>query len=265
MTADHIYTHGHHEAVLRSHRRRTVANSAAYIAPRFTPGARVLDVGCGPGTITAEIASLVAPGGDAIGIDAAATVINAAAADHIAPNLAFRAADVYDFSEFAGQFDVVHAHQVLQHLHDPVAALGQMRAACKPGGVVAARDSDYGAFTWWPGSDGLTRWLEIYSAVARRNGGEPDAGRRLLSWARAAGFTEIEPSASVWCYATPHERSWWAETWAERITASPLAERAIEIGAASADDLAACGDAWLHWAEQPDAWFAVLHGEIIAA
>ena len=56
MAPDERYTHGHHESVLRSHNWRTIANSAAYLAPQLVGGSRVLDVGCGPGTITAEMA-----------------------------------------------------------------------------------------------------------------------------------------------------------------------------------------------------------------
>src|SRR5262249_56263311 len=74
------YTHGHHESVLRSHRWRTVDNSAAYLASRLTPGTSVLDLGCGPGTITADIGRRVAPG-RVLGIDASAGVIQDARRD----------------------------------------------------------------------------------------------------------------------------------------------------------------------------------------
>ena len=60
------YLHGHHDSVLRSHRWRTAENSAGYLLPRLAPDARVLDVGCGPGTITADLAALV-PDGDVTG------------------------------------------------------------------------------------------------------------------------------------------------------------------------------------------------------
>src|SRR5437016_7186283 len=184
------YLHGHHDSVLRSHRWRTAENSAGYLLPRLAPDARVLDVGCGPGTITADLAARV-PGGDVTGIDAAADVLAQArqeAERRGQRNVTFGTGDVYHLDFADGTFDVVHAHQVLQHLTDPVAALREMRRVCRPDGVVAARDSDYAAFTWFPEDARLTRWLELYQAVARGNHAEPDAGRHLLPWARAAGL-----------------------------------------------------------------------------
>ena len=68
------YTHGHHDAVLRSHRWRTAENSAAYLLPLLRPGSRLLDVGCGPGTLTVDLARLVAPG-EVVGIDVADAVV----------------------------------------------------------------------------------------------------------------------------------------------------------------------------------------------
>jgi ubiquinone/menaquinone biosynthesis C-methylase UbiE len=258
------YTHGHHESVLRSHRWRTVDNSAAYAASRFVAGATVLDVGCGPGTITLDIARRVAPG-RVLGVDASADVIEQARADAVeVENVEFATGDIYALDFADASFDVVHAHQVLQHVPDPVGALREMRRVCKPGGVVAARDSDYSAFTWYPIDPVLQTWLALYLKIARANRGEPDAGRRLLGWARAAGFSTIEPSASAWCYATPDERTWWGDLWADRITESAIASQAVEIGAASPEELRAMADAWRSWAAEPDGWFAVLHGEILA-
>jgi SAM-dependent methyltransferase len=257
------YTHGHAEAVLRSHRWRTAENSAGYLLRALQPGTTVLDVGCGPGTITADIARRVAPG-TVIGLDRADEVITMAARDHAADNLTFRTGDVYDLDHPDDAYDVVHAHQVLQHLADPVRALGEMRRVCRPGGVVAVRDADYAAMTWWPDDPDLTRWLDIYRRVARANGGEPDAGRRLLAWAHAAGFEHVKSSASTWCFDTPQDREWWAQTWAQRVTQSALADRAVETAIATRAELDRCGDAWHRWASHPDACFIVLHGEILA-
>jgi ubiquinone/menaquinone biosynthesis C-methylase UbiE len=259
------YTHGHHESVLRSHRWRTAENSAAYLLPALAPGLDLLDVGCGPGNITIDLASRVSPG-RTVGIDAAEAVVDTAresAAEQGVAEVEFRVANVYDLPFDDESFDVVHAHQVLQHLADPVAALRQMRRVCRPGGVVAARDSDYEAMTWHPETPGISRWLDMYRAVARANEAEPDAGRWLLRWANDAGFSEVKPSASAWCFATPEDRAWWGGLWADRVTMSALGDQAVELGLVTRSDLDAIAGAWHVWAADPDAWFAVLHGEIV--
>ncbi|MFF8841495.1 methyltransferase domain-containing protein [Streptomyces sp. NPDC015127] len=260
-----VYTHGHHESVLRSHTWRTAENSAAYLIDALRPGMDVLDVGCGPGTITADLAALVAPG-RVTAVDAEQDVLvraRAHAEGRGLDDVRFAVADVHDLDFPDDSFDVVHAHQVLQHVGDPVAALREMRRVCRPGGIVAARDSDYGAFTWYPELPVLSEWQELYRRVARANGGEPDAGRRLVSWARAAGFTDITATAAAWCFAAPEERAWWSGLWADRTTASAYARIAVDGAHATAAQLAAIADGWRAWGEEDDAWFMVPHGEIL--
>ncbi|KIF71154.1 ubiquinone biosynthesis methyltransferase UbiE [Streptomyces sp. AcH 505] len=260
-----VYTHGHHESVLRSHTWRTAANSAAYLVPELRPGQDVLDVGCGPGTITADLAALVAPG-TVTAVDAAEDVLakarEAAEAAGVT-NVRFAVADVHALDFPDDSFDVVHAHQVLQHVGDPVQALREMRRVCRPGGIVAARDSDYGAFAWFPEIPVLDGWLELYRTVARANGGEPDAGRRILSWARQAGFTDITPTAGTWCFATPDDRAWWSGLWADRTVASSYADIAVNGGHATHERLTEIAAAWREWGANQDGWFMTPHGEIL--
>ena len=259
------YTHGHHESVVRSHQWRRLANSAAYLQGHLTPGMSVLDVGCGPGTITCDLAGAVHPG-PVVGIDQSGEVVEAARAGAVArglDNVEFAKGDVYRLGFEDDRFDVVHAHQVLQHLGDPIAALIEMRRVCRPGGIVACRDADYSAMRWYPHDPGLDRWLDLYRQVARGNRGEPDAGPWLLAWAHAAGFATVVASASAWCFATDEDRDWWGGTWSERTTRSALADQAIERGLATAADLEEIAEAWRRWAAHPDGWFGIIHGEIV--
>lgn len=260
------YTLGHHESVLRSHRWRTAANSAAYLLPHLKAGDRVLDVGCGPGTITADLAAVVGRSGRVVGVDNAPEVVEQARSNHRAlglSHLEFAVGDVMDLGYDDASFDVVHAHQVLQHLKDPVGALRELGRVTRPGGTVAVRDADYAAMTWHPASDGLDAWLSLYRRVARHNEAEPDAGRRLLEWAAEAGYDEVVPSASVWCFATQEDRAWWGGLQADRIRHSAVAEQAVSLGLADAEELSRIAAAWLEWAATPTAWFTVLHGEIL--
>lgn len=259
------YTHGHAESVLRSHRTRTAANSAAYLLGALKPGQSLLDIGSGPGTITADLARLVAPG-RVVALETSEVVLGltrAGVTETGADNVDYLVGDVHALDLPDDSFDVVHAHQVLQHLPDPVQALREMVRVCRPGGVVAVRDGDYGAFTWFPENPGLDRWLELYSAAARANGGEPDAGRRLLSWAHAAGCRDVTVTSSTWCYADPESRAAWGEGWADRILHSAIATQLVASGLADADELATVAQAWRDWAADDDGWISLLHGELL--
>lgn len=259
------YIHGHTESVLRSHRTRTAENSAAYLLAHLRPGQSLLDIGSGPGSITADLARLVAPG-RVVALETSeeiAALTRAGVAAAGGPDVECLVGDVHDLDLPDDSFDVVHAHQVLQYVADPVQALREMVRVCRPGGVVAVRDGDYEAFTWFPASPGLDRWLALYRAVARAAGGEPDAGRRLLSWAHAAGCRNVTATASTWCYADADSRTVWRLGWADRILTSTMTERAVASGLATPSDLEEIADAWRDWAGQDDGWFSILHGELL--
>jgi SAM-dependent methyltransferase len=257
------YTHGHAESVLASHRARTAANSAAYLLPRLRPTDRLLDVGSGPGTITADLARLVR---EVVAVEAteeAAALTRAELRKQGIDNAEVVVGDVHALALPDDRFDVAHAHQVLQHVADPVAALREMARVTRSGGVVAVRDSDYASFAWYPRLAGLDRWLELYQAAARANGGEPDAGRHLLAWAHAAGLDDVDATSSSWCFATPETRAWWGGMWAERIVGSALAEQLLREARATPEELAEVARAWRTWAADRDGWISVPHGELL--
>src|ERR1035438_669943 len=182
MYLDHMtpldrYTHGHHESVLRSHTWRTAQNSAGFLLPHLKSGDSLLDVGCGPGTITMDLAALVAAG-PVVGLDRSKEVIEQAreaAEARALSNLSFEVGDVYELEFEDSSFDVVYAHQVLQHLSEPTRALVEMRRVLRVGGWLAVRDGDYGAFSWSPPSEGLDRWMELYHDITREKGAEANA------------------------------------------------------------------------------------------
>lgn len=260
------YSHGHHESVLRSHTWRTAENSAGYLLDSLAPGLDLLDVGCGPGTITLDLAARVAPG-RVTAIDYSADVIAQAetlrAAEAI-DNVTFTEGSVYALDAADASYDIVHAHQVLQHLTDPVAALVELRRVLRPDGVLAVRDSDYGAFVWAPDDPLLNRWLELYHQITSANEACADAGRYLLGWVQRAGFTDITASSSNWTYAGDELRAWWGDLWADRVVQSSYADQAVEYGLSDEAELIAIAGAWRNWAVQPDGLFIVVHAEILA-
>ncbi len=260
------YTHGHHESVLRSHLWRSAENSAGFLLAELREDATVLDVGCGPGNITADLAARV-PRGTVTGIDRSADVVARAARDYPGDehrNLDFRVGDVFALPFEDASFDVVYVHQVLQHLSDPVGALTEMRRVLKTGAVLAARDADYGGFIWAPDDPVLERWRDLYHRVTRANGADADGGRHLKSWVRAAGFEQLRVTTSNWTYESEDERAWWGGLWADRVVHSDFAQQALEYSLATSVELEEMSRAFVRWAAEPDALFVVPSFEVVA-
>ena len=266
MSRQDTYTHGHQKAVVAQHSLRTADSCAAYLLPHLNTDDVVLDVGCGPGSISLGLARAVADG-SVVAIDISDDVLDSArTATHDAgiTNLRFDTGDVYSLAAADSSYDVVHAHQLLQHLTRPVEALREMRRVTCPGGKVAVRDADYGSFIHAPHDPALDEWLAMYHAVAYANHAEPDAGRHLLRWCREAGFAEVEITSQTWTFADEAGRINWGDSWAERTLETALGAQAVEYGIATRDDLERMADAWRRWARRPDGVYLLTHVAALA-
>ena len=259
------YTHGHHESVVQSHARRRAEVEAWFLLPRLRPGMRLLDAGCGPGTVTAGLARAVAPG-EVVGLDAAPAVLEHArlhASEESVENLTFVAGDVYHLDFADAEFDIVYANQLLQHLTDPVRAIAEMRRVLKPGALLAVRDADYATMSPHPKFPEFPDWNDLYHQVAYRNHAEPDAGRTLPAWVRAAGFSEIEIHPNVVAMDGEEARIW-GRSWSQRILYSGIAEQALEHGLAEQADLERISRGWATWAESSQPFFMFTQIAVLA-
>jgi ubiquinone/menaquinone biosynthesis C-methylase UbiE len=262
--AGETYQHGHHASVVTNHAKRTAENSAAFFLPFLKPGMRLLDVGCGPGSITAGLALRVEPG-ETIGIDPSPGVIDTARSLAKGPeHLTFEVGNIYEPRFVAESFDAVFAHQVLQHLTRPVDALRQMRRLLNPGGMVGVRDVDWGSATFYPENEGMRRFLALYHELAQRNGGQPNAGRYMRRWFRNAGFADARTTTSTVSYTDRAGTEEWGDTYAERTLHSNVANRALEFALATRSDLEEIAAAWRAWGRDPDAFFCFSNTEVVA-
>ncbi len=258
------YTHGHHASVVGQHSRRTAEEAAAFLIPSLRPGMRLLDAGCGPGSITAGLVKYVAPG-EVVGVDAEPGILETARGlAEGTPNLSFEEGSVYALPYEDDSFDVAYAHQLMQHLVDPAAAMREMGRVVRPGGFVAVRDSDYQTMICHPRTEAIEEWRALYTEVVRRNGADANAGRRIPSWLARAGFEQVEVSTTVAMMRDPAEVLNWGDSWAERVTSSALAEQALAYGLATREDLERIAAGWRAWARDAEALFLFVHVEGLA-
>ena len=116
----------------------------------------------------------------------------------------------------------------------------------------------------WPRSGAIEEWRDLYTALARANGADANAGRRIPSWLARAGLADAEVSATVALLRDREEVLNWGHSWAERVTASAFAEQALERELATRASLERIAAGWRAWARDPEALFLFVHVEGIA-
>ena len=259
------YTHGHHPVVVDEHARRSAERNAAYLLPHLKPGMSLLDIGCGPGSITVGLAKAVAPG-RTVGVDTSEAALERARTDASeagTENLEYRIADAYDLPFPDGSFDAAHMHQILQHLSNPERALQEAVRVLAPGGVIGITEVDWDTAIFWPRTSATDRFLEIYDEVAIRNGGDPDMGRRLRSMLEPLGLERMEIGALAWSFGDAETTEQWGDLWWSRIQESNIATVAVETGISTSDELAEVGAGLHEWGQAPDAFFSITHGQAL--
>jgi SAM-dependent methyltransferase len=220
--------------------RRAAKAHAAFLLPHLRDSDRVLDCGCGPGSVTCDLARLVASG-HVIGIDQEASQIERArteAARRGLTNATFEVGSIYKLPFQDSSFEVVFAHAVFEYLSALAEALAEVRRILVPGGLVALRSPDLGGFIVAPDTPGLQSAIHRYTEIQIANGGDIYVGRKLPGLLRAAGFTSSSFSATHECYQPPD------------LIGEYLALR-MEASAAFLE-----ADAFRVWGRRPDAIFA---------
>lgn len=203
-TNDERYTPGLSRSSVAFMASRSAETHAGFFLPHLSTGLSVLDLGCGPGSITAGLAAAVAPG-QVVGIDQGAGQLDQAR-DRCAQlgldNVQFEHGSCYRIPLPGQSVDRVFSHALLEHLTDPHRALTEIRRVLRPGGIAGVCSPDWGGFILSPSSPELDRALHAYQELQRRNGGDPIAGRKLGMRLASAGFAHIRTDARYERYAS---------------------------------------------------------------
>ena len=177
---------------------RTAQDRAAFVLPFLSDGMRLLDVGCGPGSITLGLARAVERGGSVVGVDMQRSQVRAATlagADAGVANVVFQVGNAYELPFESSSFDVVFAHALFEHLAAPARALAEMARVLRPQGLLAASSSDWSGARIEPCTPDVRCAMDAHFALRRRAGGDPFAGSQLPSWVSAAGFEVVKVGA----------------------------------------------------------------------
>jgi len=238
------YTLGYDASALAFVSRRTLESHGAFFLAHLEPGMQVLDVGCGPGSITVGIASRIG-NGRVIGVDMSESQVRLAertAAERRVPNASFRTGNAYDLPFGDAQFDALFSHALLEHLTEPVRAMRECLRVLKPGGVLAVAAPDWGGFLYGPPSAELDAAVNAFEALQIGNGGDVTIGRKLSQFAAEAGFEGVTQRAH---YENFDPVSIIADLLAAKLDAAGQAAHARTLRAWQRTPLAMFAEAWV--------------------
>ena len=263
---DSTYTMGYSDDFQQMLARRSVHTHAAHLLPHLQAGQRVLDFGCGPGTISVGLAQVVDPG-EVHGIDMEASQIGMATAAAEAgghANATFHVGDVTDLPFDDDSFDIAHCHAVLMHVPDTQAALAEVKRVLKPGGLIACRESIISSSFLHPGDEDTAEAWETFARLLAGNGGHPEMGLELKANLMTAGFTGIRASGSFDFFGSTEDVAFFHGFINDWFYSPKVTAAIVEFGLASQEKL----DFWQvridEWRDSPGAVGAIAFGEGIA-
>ncbi len=246
--------YGYHVDVIQDqYATRGVKNVVDFFTQHLKPGMSVLDCGCGPGTITQDVARIVAPG-KVIGCDLEPGMVERAASlaeSEDLPNLSFQVGNILDLPFEDDTFDAVMSCAVTEHLSEPVKAMSELGRVVKKGGIVGITRTDWSANLIAPPCDAVSRFFELFESGFHIQGGTMNGGKNLPNMLSEAGLKVVDLLIAFSGTYISEPGNPMVNGWAEWIENLPLFDRVIEEGLTDRAELDAMCAEMREWAAQP--------------
>ena len=259
------YTMGYDEDFRQMLDRRSAETHAKHLLPHLRSGMRLLDFGCGPGTISVGLARAVEPG-EFVGVDIEESQVDLARAAAVAGghhNASFQVGDVTNLPFDDNSFDVAHCHAVLNHVPDTRAALDEIRRVLKPGGLISCRELIGESSFSEPAADLREAW-SLFTRLIEANGGHPQMGKELKARLIEAGFTDVAATASFETFSTPEDIAFFYGLVVDWFFSPKLMAAATMYGLATHEQFEKWRASHDAWRDAPGAVGATAFGEAIA-
>lgn len=259
------YTMGYGPAAVALMGARSAPGHAAFFVPHLTSGMKLLDCGCGPGTVTLGFAEIIAPG-TAIGTDieqSQMTLATKNAEERRIANARFEVANIYELPFEDSSFDAVFMSALIGNLREPTRGLREAYRVLKPRGVIGVKEFDHGGDITYPLEPAMAKYDQLYRRLRAENGHNGESGRMIGALLLEAGFADLTMTATYEILSDTKVLQGAAQVFIG-LLAEGWSDAFTSRGWATAEDIQAMREAWLRFAEFPGALFAAAWCEAVA-
>ena len=263
---DQIYAFGYSPAAVGMMEGRSAEANARFFLIHLTPGMRVLDIGCGPGSITVGLAEAVAPS-EVVGLDIEPSQV-ALGRDRAASlglsNCRFEAGSVIDLPLEDHSVDAVFGHTILMQFRDLDPVMAEISRVLKTDGLIGFREIDFGASLYHSETSALREVMSILRRSILHNDGNPDIGRTLPMIFANAGFDILSAAATYACATTPQAKAGMYAAMAHLWEQSDFVAQAESLGWISSSDRIALTARLKQEGDDPGSFSGTSYAEVVA-
>jgi SAM-dependent methyltransferase len=217
---------------------------------------RLIEGGCGAGSMALELAGIVHPG-EVVGVDMDDRQVAAArtaAAEQRLTNLRFETADVLSLPFDDDSFDAAFLSSVCEHLQDPLAALRELGRVVKPGGVVGVRDHEPSGMLVAPYDPLFGEMLDLVLRYRTHAGTDFRIARKLRGLLHAAGLQRVTATGTAEVHGTLEGTRQFGEAMLVRLSTAPWVSGSMALGWIDEQRVGQIKEAWRAWSEHRDAF-----------
>lgn len=258
------YTLGYGAASTAMMINRTAERHLGFLLPYLKSGMKVLDCGCGPGSLTLSLAEIVSPG-EVTGTDLEESQLDIARNEarlRGISNADFKIASIYDLPFESDSFDAAVISAVIGNLQEPLRGFNEVHRILKTGGVIAVKEFDHGGDLFYPTDTNFLDSLELYHRLRRHNGHDPESGRKVFAYLEQVGFRNCMAGATYKTFCGQDVLTGVGKLFAELINEA-FAAPSIEMGWVTPDQLGRMKAAWEEFPTKPGAFYAQTWCEVL--
>ncbi|MCL5260721.1 MAG: methyltransferase domain-containing protein [Gammaproteobacteria bacterium] len=259
------YKYGYKDFMINFINKRTVEQEAGFLIPYLRDDIKLLDCGCGPGSITVGFGKYI-KNGEIFAIDIEPSQLELTkklANEEGITNIHLEKADICDLPFKDNTFDIVFSHAFLTHIPNYRKAIQEMKRVLKPGGIIAARDPAFKDVVIYPDTSEIINAWNFRLKMLSSAGADFSIGKKLRSILSEEGFSDVVASGTATIRGNKKELDYYIDFIIGELSESTYITTALANGTITEEEIQEYKNIWTKFRNNPGAFVGIIYCQVI--